>query len=87
MINNPRLAKKIPEKGNERQKRNGCSQNEIIPKNIPDFMSTRSTLPYLENNRSKSDCRVSYSKFPQKIGLIFAAHKILTCRTKPETNI
>ncbi|KAJ0914419.1 hypothetical protein HanPSC8_Chr06g0238391 [Helianthus annuus] len=35
------------------------------------FISTRSTLPYLPNNRSKSDCRVSYSKFPQKTGFIF----------------
>lgn len=29
--------------------------NEITLENVPDFMSTRSTLPYLENNRSKSD--------------------------------
>ena len=33
-------------------------------------MSTRSTLPYLENARSSSDWRVSYSKFPTNIGLI-----------------
>lgn len=32
-------------------------------------MSTRSILPYLENKRSSSDCRVSYSKFPTKMGL------------------
>lgn len=39
--------------------------------NSPDFISTLSTFPYLPKSRSKSDCRASYSKFPQKIGLIF----------------
>lgn len=34
-------------------------------------MSTRSTFPNLENSRSKSDCRVSFSKLPTKIALIF----------------
>lgn len=42
---------------------------------IPDFMSTRSTLPYLEKRRSRSDWRVSWSKFPQKTGLIVANPK------------
>lgn len=41
--------------------------------NLPVFMSTRSTLPYSLNKRSISDCRASYSKFPQYTGLIFAA--------------
>lgn len=36
-------------------------------------MSTRSTLPYSLNKRSISDCRASYSKFPQYTGLILAA--------------
>lgn len=39
---------------------------------LPDFMSTRSTGPYLEKRRSNSDWRVSYPKFPTNIGLILA---------------
>lgn len=40
-------------------------------KNIPDFISTLSTLPYLLKSRSISDCRASNSTLPQKMGLIF----------------
>jgi hypothetical protein len=38
---------------------------------LPDFISTLSTFPYLLKSRSRSDGRASYSKFPQKMGLIF----------------
>lgn len=42
---------------------------------IPDFMSTLSTFPYLLKSLSTSDWRASKSRFPQKTGLIFPSAK------------
>lgn len=45
--------------------------------NIPDFMSTLSTFPYLLKSLSTSDCRASKSRFPQKTGFIFEESELL----------
>ena len=54
--------------------------------NIPDFMSILSTLPYLANNRSSSDCLVSYPKFPTNIGLIVATVNRAVGNIQPKQN-
>lgn len=56
------------------------NESKSIDNVVPDFMSTRSTLPCLENKRSSSDCRVSYSKFPTKTGLIVATVPQITAK-------
>ena len=43
---------------------------------LPDFISTLSTLPYFLKSRSKSDWCASYSKFPQKMGLMLPDQKM-----------
>lgn len=47
----------------------------IEGRSSPDFISTLSTFPYRLNSLSKSGCRASYSKFPQKIGFILPEEK------------